>query len=366
MLADAGWTLGGHGSLQAKAAQAAHKQARRDAPAVGPPEYLSRVTITSSADFEFPAEISEGHAGILSGVPVGSKLLQVQKAQKGGEWCKEATFGIYRTPDAFVAEAMKAKHPFDNPSTSKHRAKVLEHYERRAMELEEAEKKLKADMAPEVHRVMENKRILLFKEVLQDAGIKDENLVNDLVGGFRITGELQPSGLFQRRLKPAALSHDDLKTTAKWAKHTVASSCRAAAKDPEVATAVWDEALEQVNKGWLRGPYSWSEIDAKYKGTWTGSKRFGILQGDKIRAIDDLSEFLVNSAVTETEKISLEGIDQIVATARFFSGAVSGDGDNFELPKEDGGTFNGKVHRDFARARDRKLVGRALDLRSAY
>ncbi|CAE7388906.1 unnamed protein product, partial [Symbiodinium sp. CCMP2456] len=281
---------------------------------------------------------------------------------------------------------MKAKHPFDNPSalddsnmqamanilttgvkgTIKHRAKVLEHYERRALELEEAEKKLKASMAPEVRRVMENKRILLFKEVLQDAGIKDENLVNDLVGGFRITGELQPSGLFQRRLKPAALSHDDLKTTAKWAKHTVASSCRAAAKDPEVATAVWDEALEQVNKGWLRGPYSWSEIDAKYKGTWIGSKRFGILQGDKIRAIDDLSEFLVNSSVTETEKISLEGIDQIVATARFFSGAVSGDGECFELPKEDGGTFNGKVHRDFSRAGDRKIVGRALDLRSAY
>ena len=386
LLEKAGWQLGGIASLQAKAAQAAQRQARHDAPMVGPSEYLSRVTVTSAADFEFPAEVCDSHEGILSGVPVGSKLLQVQRVKKGGEWCKEATFGIYRTPDAFVAEAMKAKHPFDNPSalddsnmqamaniltngvegTIKHRKKVLEYYERRALELEEEEKKLKNGMAPEVRKVVESKKILLFKEMLRDAGIKDENLVNDLVDGFRITGELQPSGLFQRRLKPAALSHDDLKTTAKWAKHTVASSCRAAAKDPKVAAAVWDEALEQVDKGWLRGPFSWSEIDAKYNGVWIGSKRFGILQGEKIRAIDDLSEFLVNSSVTETEKINLEGIDQIVATARFFSGAVSGDGVSFELPRESGGTFSGRVHKDFAQACDRGLVGRALDLRSAY
>ena len=53
------------------------------------------------------------------------------------------------------------------------------------------------------------------------------------------------------------------------------------------------------------------------------SKRFGVAQADKVRSVDDLSEFLINSAVTETEKITLEGIDHIVSLARFFLGATT-------------------------------------------
>ena len=41
-----------------------------------------------------------------------------------------------------------------------------------------------------------------------------------------------------------------------------------------------------------------------------------------MRAVDDLSEFLVNATVTETEKILLEGIDEITCLARYFGGAI--------------------------------------------
>lgn len=36
--------------------------------------------------------------------------------QKRGVIVKEATFGIFRTPDAFVREALEMKHPFEVPT----------------------------------------------------------------------------------------------------------------------------------------------------------------------------------------------------------------------------------------------------------
>ena len=220
-------------------------------------------------------------------------------------------------------------------------------------------------MHPDVRGVMQPKNLLLFKEMQRDACVGDENLFHDLTSGFRITGELEPSGQFPPKCKAAALSVDDLRKTAKGAKHLFASSCRKAAKDKAVARAVWQESLDQVQRGWLPGPYSSSE-DARVGPDWVASKRFGIVHGEKIRAVDDLSEYMVNSTVSESEKIVLDGIDEILAVARFFGGAKTGGVQEFKLPAQDGSVFRGRLHDDFRKGRPRLLRGRALDLKSAY
>lgn len=58
-------------------------------------------------------------------------------------------------------------------------------------------------------------------------------------------------------------------------------------------------------------------------------------QGNKIRPVDDFSQYLINSSITCHDKIDLEGIDNICAVARFFVGAPQGDG-KFFLPFLDG------------------------------
>ena len=212
-----------------------------------------------------------------------------------------------------------------------------------------------------------DKRLLLLAEVLRDAGVDDKYLVEDLTQGFRITGELRPSGLFPRILRPAALTQDDLRATAKWSKHVVADSCRRASKDSEVARSVWRETMEQRDKHWLRGPFPFEQMDEKYNGTWIASKRFGVVQGEKTRAVDDLSEFLVNASVTETDKVILDAVDNIVATARFLVGSTCEGKDRFRLPAKGGATFTGHLHEDFrSRGSLLSLLGRALDLKSAY
>ncbi len=60
-----------------------------------------------------------------------------------------------------------------------------------------------------------------------------------------------------------------------------------------MAEMAWDATLKEVRKGWLEGPFSAEEVTQKLGPLWTPSRRFGILQGGKVRNIDDLSEFSV-------------------------------------------------------------------------
>ena len=192
-----------------------------------------------------------------------------------------------------------------------------------------------------------------------------------MLHGFRLTGELQASGQFPAALKPAAIDLDHLKKTSRWAKFLIESSCKKAPSDMEVAAEVWRETAEQVQRGWLKGPWSWTEVEERFQGCWVPSKRFGVQQNEKVRCVDDLSEFLINSTVTQTERIELEGLDHVVALARLFAGATVGSEDTCTLPWCDSQPGVGRCHSfplHFAwkNGRSRMLRGRALDLKAAY
>ena len=111
-------------------------------------------------------------------------------------------------------------------------------YRRRKEALKAEEEALHMSMHPDMRQVMGTKKLLLFREMLADAGVQDSHLFEDMAHGFRITGELQPSGQFPAKCKVAALSVADLRKTASWAKHLVETTCRKASKDPKVAKAV--------------------------------------------------------------------------------------------------------------------------------
>ena len=124
------------------------------------------------------------------------------------------------------------------------------------------------------------------------------------------------------------------------------ASCARSLEDLEICHKVWQETQEQLEKGWLTGPYTEEQLDLRHGGTWVPSKRFGIRQSGKIRCIDDCSEFLVNSSTSVPEKLDLEALDQFVALARFWAAEICG--------------------RAGERVEPAALVGRCMDLKSAY
>ena len=351
-------------------------------------EFKSKVAIECVEDDNPPLCIPEDAKPPWQGIPVGAKRLDLQPVSDGtgGSGRLKAIYGVYFSPQEFVQRVQQLTHPFDVPlpldesnmesivfilergpaGVAKHRADMLQHYIGRARALQQDELKLHETLNESIQPVMATKRLLLFKEMMADAGVTDPLLFEELCNGFRLVGDLSPSGQFPPQWKPAVLGIEQLRQTAVWAQRAVVGSCKRVLEDSEIAAAVWQETMEQAaeDKRWVRGPFSSEEITAKHGKHWIPSRRFGVRQSGKIRSVDDFSQFLVNSTVTCHEKIDLEGIDHICATARFFLGAMR-DEHRWRIPGEDG-VSSGSIAAEWRSTKSRDLVGRCLDLKHAY
>ena len=243
---------------------------------------------------------------------------------------------------------------------------MLNHFLERAKCLQTEEARLHESLDQSIRPVLATKRLLLFRETLVEAGVDDPQLFDDLRFGFRLVGDLQPSGQFQPQWKPASLDVEQLKQTAVWAQRAVIASCRKGLDDLEVAQAVWDETMEQTmpDKQWVKGPFTAEQITQRLGPSWVPSRRFGVRQNGKIRPVDDFSQFLINATVSCHEKIDLEGLDHICSTARFFMGASTEDGDM--RTAGDKGSAPCKRAPEWSASDAKDIFGRCLDLRQAY
>ena len=110
-----------------------------------------------------------------------------------------------------------------------------------------------------------------------------------------------------------------------------------------MAKKVQLETVDQVGKQWhSRGNRSNRSIMA-------GSLRSGSgwFRGRKSAPVDDLSEFLVKAAVTEKQRVVVDGVDDTATTARFFMGAADASRDKFTLPALQAGEVTGRLRSSF-------------------
>ncbi|CAJ1332087.1 unnamed protein product [Effrenium voratum] len=107
-------------------------------------------------------------------------------------------------------------------------------------------------------------------------------------------------------MKPQCTTVSALRGMAPAVRAIVDAQTRACAKDPS-AKIVWKDCLGEVDRGWLQGPFH--ELE---KGVLV-SRRFGLVQKDKVRMVDNLSQSQINSCVTVTEKPQVFSLDVIAA-----------------------------------------------------
>ena len=93
------------------------------------------------------------------------------------------------------------------------------------------------------------------------------------------------------------------------------------------------------------------------------SRRFGVVQGSRIRPIDDFSESLVNHVVTCCEKIDVAGVDKIAAVSKLWARLLRDQ--EVVVALSNGEVLRGTRHEMFAK-KDVRLVGRCFDLEAAY
>ena len=174
-------------------------------------------------------------------------------------------------------------------------------------ELTQKECDLKATMNPDVRRCLQTKNVLLFESLLSQLGYWDLDVVNLLKYGVPLVG-LQPAPEgYQKLMIPASMTEDELTKTAKWRRRAIMSSSRH--MNPSEEKALLDATAEEVQRGFLQGPYTEDEMTVLMGSEdWTLNPRFVLFQGanNKVRVIDDAKQRAVNAAYSSTVKLQLQ------------------------------------------------------------
>ena len=236
------------------------------------------------------------------------------------------TLGIPREPWDFVDRAVKAGHPrslaihlsgdvmemlkqnfSEEPyKVIKERATFLKRWTHRCKELEAREKTLHNSLDPHLKEVLQGKRLLLMKEMLQDLGYPDTTLVDEICQGFKLSGWLPKSNVFPSSLERPARSMDAVRNMAKGLNRNITKQV-ASVQDAELAAEVWSLTKEELDKGW-----AWVDEGCDLE-QHVLAKRFGLRQGAKTRLIDDCSVGGFNSTCGSTEKLKIHAIDEMAA-----------------------------------------------------
>ena len=278
-------------------------------------------------------------------IPDNARLISTPKM---GEIASEGykTVGIHRKPEEFITAALEAGHPgveidqLPEPmkesitflaeqsieAVARHRSEALRKMIHQSKELTQKESELKQSMSLRRQQVLQGKRLLLFKELLLEANSEDVDLVDDICRGFDLTGKLPASHHFSSRYKPAAIPTEALRSVADRARGAMLTSVRSSG-DAAIDSGVLNATLKERDQGLLVGPIDIATIP---RGA-TLTRRFGVLQKDKVRPIDDYKASLVNSAVTQVEVVTLHGVDHIASLGAALLNAAQGSEDKAKL-----------------------------------
>ena len=250
-------------------------------------------------------------------------------------------FGVRWTPEQFLKQAVHVGHPFSNfsglptevsaacfdvASLSRvdivnNRCSKLGEWVKLAKTLQPEELRQKELMPAERRRILEGKKLLLMRHIIDAEGYDDKTLVDDVANGFSLVGEVPKSNVLPRKLLPAVISEQELHANSHKANLALRYMTRSSG-DLELDEKLWAKTVSEVDKGWMLGPLTWDTLSSGD----TVSRRFPLEQGGKVRPIDDMSQSQINSTVTCYEQATVDGPDVICAFATFLMRCLAEQG----------------------------------------
>ncbi|KAF4682327.1 hypothetical protein FOZ60_010744 [Perkinsus olseni] len=166
---------------------------------------------------------------------------------------------------------------------------------------------LKARSPPEVRALIKHLNLGALDLLLREANHPDHSLCHELAAGFRLTGDSSSNGLYPpKEDKPATPKHE-LLNQAESIRDLMKQASRRPAAD--VVKTLWTQAENEVRAKRLEGPYTEADLNKRFNGRWVFSPRFGKVESDKTREIDDLTISGVNGLTRIGERIVLDTVD---------------------------------------------------------
>ena len=133
------------------------------------------------------------------------------------------------------------------------------------------------------------------------------SVVNELLEGTSLVGETDTTGLWPAKFVPATVSEIELYEMSARERESICGKVKDTPSETD--RDVWHKTLEEVDKGWLIGPFDPKQIPEHYP----LSRRFGVVQGEKTRCVDDFSRSHVNSCVQVTEAPKPHTVDVLAS-----------------------------------------------------
>ena len=256
-------------------------------------------------------------------------------AQPFVEGSGKVRVGVYRTPEAWVTEALQLPHPMDsyNPLqeatleaikanlTTEARLLVLKQkialtkMEILAKQLEQDEAALHRSKPEWMQKILEGKRILLLKHMLEQHQYNDMGVVDLVSEGTHLVGAAPKPDCFEARVRLAKLSAAALRDAAPDLRTALLANPRSSNKDE--ADALGKVTGEEREAGFLTGPFSSEAEVTAHLGTgqWLAVRRFLLRQGEKLRPIDDGHEAQLNDAFGSSIRLRLQDSNYFAAMA---------------------------------------------------
>ena len=243
-------------------------------------------------------------------------------------------YGVWHTPEQFLAEAEKVSHPMDDdsflhPATlesikkvahtdpmvlAKERLATVFRLRKLANELAGSETALKGTLHADVKKCVANKNISLFEHLLRQLDFWDMDVVGLMKEGVPLVGLQKPPKGYTEMLVPASTTEDELQQASIWRRRALMGAEKHSSSDEE--EALQTATAEEVQRGFLEGPYTENEISVLLDGeSWSLNPRFALFQGSsgKVRIIDDAKKSGVNAAFSSTIKLQLQDVDYAAA-----------------------------------------------------
>ncbi|CAE7698871.1 unnamed protein product [Symbiodinium sp. CCMP2592] len=244
-----------------------------------------------------------------------------------------------------------------------HRATVLQKLLVRAEALKDRERELHCGLHPDLRKVLAGKNTILWEQLLRESHFPDLGLVDEVRGGFELVGPANCSGAFPMAYKPPQQSVEKLMQQAVWRRKNTISKCKPTG-DTAADDELWSQTLGEVEQGWIDGPY-WAESEVSERlgsAEWMCTRRFPIVQGPKVRIIDDCLQSGLNSAYAAYNKLRLMDADAFISLVLLLIRCSHQPGSMIQL--DSGEQLVVKRHPEWGDGLD--LLGKTLDLSAAY
>ena len=305
---------------------------------VGPMDLVQNPPCIIMGRFKNPWNAPQGFENTVATIPAEAQLLRVSQTRlNGGRGEKHNTkpiakfvWGIPWDPNSSVLQAISKGHPrafgsllpetlqdaadkncqFSSMELAALRTKWFQKWVPRAKSLAKQECEFKNSLAPHLRHILQPKRLLLLKEIIETEGYLDPGVFDEIAFGTELTGCVPQTGVFDPTFKPALMTKNELEESAETSNKAIFHSVRSSG-DAEVHSIVFQKTLEERDAGWLRGPVHFKELT----NGCVLSRRFGLKQPNKVRLIDDLSKSNINSTVQIPEAPRPHSTDVVASLA---------------------------------------------------